>query len=1053
MAMLNSDSLYRRERVTTMIFRNSIKSIFRTPVKTFLFTFLIAAVTAFLYLGANIWAASAAILRDWNANCTTIVTMEYLEDYGSNKGSKSEAMLADVAGIDFDAIAANENVLLWQPSDVGLGTTSGFVSKERSAEYSYPCMFIVTGVRQYAEDSPYYGKLVESLYSFSPYEAGRAVYIENKPGDFGFIPDPNATYVIHANNYRVSANGLSVKLSPFYSWIAQQAGVDSAAIEPFYQIESAEALHADENNVYNTIAQYYTAMNNSLTIRRARELGDLEEFNQNYLQTVSGRLFTRQEAEDGAKVCVISETLANDLDLKVGDALTIRLPDDEGATMYTWGDKMSRKETLTIVGIVNHHSDYHRNVYTPSTSDTARPVRYLYDLGQATIKNGTVDTFLTQIEMLLPERIFISVYDQGYQATADALKVIQKAAIALSVIALAVTLAVLAFFTYLFADMQRDAVEIMRCFGTRKAEVRLYLMVGTSLIALIAIMTGILIGMGYAEGLVESSYRFVSELQAVDTRYSDAFKGIIKEFTPVVTLSYPLAAAVAAGVFLISLALCLYFAERTVSGRLIAARARVRVRRSPRKSSVALSGALRHAMLSIRRGGARSLLVPVLCAVALLFVSSLQATLTSYDRAREELYENTEILGYSAQMDGKFSDRLSIRNELAKELVSMEHLSDPAYTYTFNYVYLGIPVHADGSEGQVKPVPMPMNSFELENLYNALLSEPSIVFTDAVRKAPEFYFDEFHGEFMAEWDENRFSSREWERLPCIVSNQFMDEHGIKPGDTIRVYVENYFSRDSAFVGIDMLVVGSFVRVANQNNIYCPLPLGALDPVRLSLGDLSNKHSDLSTGQYYSYAAGATDFSGEESANMLTQQQMVYIMLDNKYVSSLTFKIRDPRKLDEVKNALEQAGFSGPKMANNIRLCVVIEDGQFNETLSSITQRSKYLEILYPVLLVLVCILGLVMGFLAVNNRREDIALMRGMGTHKGRIFTTIFGEQFLLLLFGALPAAAVWYAREGATQLATPGVYAFFMCYALSGALSTLLQNAKSALSILSEKD
>ena len=75
-------------------------------------------------------------------------------------------------------------------------------------------------------------------------------------------------------------------------------------------------------------------------------------------------------------------------------------------------------------------------------------------------------------------------------------------------------------------------------------------------------------------------------------------------------------------------------------------------------------------------------------------------------------------------MDGKFSDRLSIRNELAKELVSMEHISDPAYTYTFNYVYLGIPMRADGSAGQVKPVPMPMNSFELEN-HSALLVSPA----------------------------------------------------------------------------------------------------------------------------------------------------------------------------------------------------------------------------------------------------------------------------------------------------------------------------------------
>ena len=59
----------------------------------------------------------------------------------------------------------------------------------------------------------------------------------------------------------------------------------------------------------------------------------------------------------------------------------------------------------------------------------------------------------------------------------------------LSGIAFAVTLTVLAFFAYLFAEMQQDRW-IMRCFGTRKAEVRFYLMTGTGLIALTAISAG-----------------------------------------------------------------------------------------------------------------------------------------------------------------------------------------------------------------------------------------------------------------------------------------------------------------------------------------------------------------------------------------------------------------------------------------------------------------------------------------------------------------------------------------------------------------------------------
>lgn len=1028
-----------------MIFRNSIKSIIRTPVKTVLFILLIAAVTVFLYLSVNTWVASTTMLQNWDAECTTIVTLEYLDDYGTSKGRKSDVMLEDVAGTDFDAIATNENVLLWQPSDVGTGVVSGFSTNVQSDEYSNPCVFIVTRLRQFAEDSAYYGELVESLYSYRPYEPGRGVFIENRMGDIEFTPDPNATYVIHANNDRTNANGLSVHLSPFYSWIAKDAGVDYTAIQPFYQIDSLEAFHADENNIYKTIAEYYAAMKNALTICRVRELSEIEEFNQNYLKLVSGRMFTREEGDEGAKVCVVSETVAENLDLNVGDSLTFNLPDDESSTMYTWGDKMSREETFTIVGIVNHHEDYYLNVYTTSASDSPRPVRYMYDLGQATIKNGTVDTFISQIKPLLSDRIYITVYDQGYQTTADALEVIQTAAVVLSVIALVVTLVMLAFFAYQFANLQNDTVGIMRSFGTRRTEARLYLIIGTSLIAIIAIALGILTGTGYAEGLVKSAYTLVSELQAVDMRYSDGYRGIVKEFTPVVTLSHYLAAVVGGGVLLISLAFCLYFAERTIRGSLISTRSRVHIRRPPKKSSVALSGALRHAMIFIRRGGTRSILVPVLSAVVLLFVSSLQATLASYDTAQKDLYEDTELLGYCAQMNGKFSDKLSIPNNLAKKLVDLNHISDVNYTYAFNYMYLGISFHSDGSPGKVEPEPWPASSFETENLYETLLAEPSIILTDEVRNAPEFYFGEFHGDFMPEWDEARFSSREWEVLPCIVSSMFMSEHGIEPGDTIHVFMSSYLFGHPYFFSLNMQVVGSFTPLAKQNNIYCPMPLGALDPENSTLNQLLTDNTTVKTGEYMNYLYGPEI--------MPTDQQMVDALLDSKYVSALTFKLRDPRVLGEVKDTLEEIGFSSPKIDNHIRLCVVIEDSQFNETLSSIAQRSKYLEILYPVLIGLVCVLGLVTGYLAVNSRREDIALMRGMGTQKWRIFITIFGEQLILLVMGLIPAAIGWYVIEGPTQLTNPGVYAFFISYAFSAAFANLLHNSKSALSILSEKE
>ena len=56
-----------------------------------------------------------------------------------------------------------------------------------------------------------------------------------------------------------------------------------------------------------------------------------------------------------------------------------------------------------------------------------------------------------------------------------------------------------------------------------------------------------LAGTGLAERLVKSAYAFVSELQAVDMRYSDGFR-YYQEFADV-TLSGALAAGIGAGCF------------------------------------------------------------------------------------------------------------------------------------------------------------------------------------------------------------------------------------------------------------------------------------------------------------------------------------------------------------------------------------------------------------------------------------------------------------------------------------------------------------------------
>ncbi|MEN6418067.1 MAG: FtsX-like permease family protein [Clostridiaceae bacterium] len=1034
-----------------MILRNSRSSILRMPLKAILFTLLIVAVTAFLYLGVNTFTASEQMLRACDENYTTIASIEYLGDNYPDESIYDEAMLSEVSQIDFNVIAGQPEVLLWQPTDCSIGLIDGFVAHSASVYYRLFNVLVITDVTPYQTGGEFYAKTVDCLYSYRTDMQGKHFFFYTD--GFDFDPDPDAYYVIHGYSEGLSSFLQTIQLSPFYSYAATLSGVDCSAISPCLQIESPEALYAEPNNVYLAMADYYNVMNNKVYIYRTQALADLEEFHQERLRLVSGRLFTEEEAQSGAKVCVMTETLANASGFAVGDTVTLRTMNNTGlpAADCYWGTgSLANSDDYEIVGVVNYYEGLQYNVYVPSVPASAQPESYVYKLGQATLKNGSADAFVEAVTPLLPARATIDIYDQGYQAVADSLSVIRGASAALSAVAFVAAVVVLLFFAFLFVEKQRDTVETMRCFGMSKAETRLYLLFGAGLIALIAVCIGVWIGTRFAAQMISRAYSFVSELQTVDLRYSSGYLGIAKNFTPVPVASVPLAVLVALLVFLLALGFCLHFAERTINGRVLQTKIRNRNYRPPKRSSTAGRGAMRYSMLSIRRSGARTLIVPSLAVVMLLFIATLLSALSSYETAKEALYDTTTLRGYCTTMTGKYAGNLLIRNDYVQQLIDLGDLDDIALTYHKRYRYLGVSEQRDGTGGNAAEVPAPTDGILLTDMLNQIADAPYLVFTNNVADAPEFYFSQFTGEFLPGYDESMFAERNWTEPACIVSTQFLENNGVQLGDTIRIYVVNgtsYSSSDAnnpPFIGLELKVVGTFYRQASEDYIYCPLSGGVLN---------LDSQPDGETSKLWKFSSFGYLRRGHEDITALTPQRLFDVLLDESYVSSFSFTLKDTRRLTEFKDALETIGFSGPKQDRDIRVAVAIEDKAFVESVSSISQRSTYLEILYPVLLALVCAVGVIAAFLMINSRREEIAVMRGLGTQKKRIFLIFFYEQLFLLAAGTLCGAAVWLSFGDAAQLGKPDLYAFFVCYALGAGIALFLQNRKSAISILSEKE
>jgi ABC-type lipoprotein release transport system permease subunit len=870
---------------------------------------------------------------------------------------------------------------------------------------------------------------------------------------FDFEPDANRYYVIHGYSDGLSSFLQTIHLSSFYSYAATLSGVDCSAVSPCLQIESPEAIHQEANSIYLDMADYYSVMNSKVYVYRTQSPADLEEFHQERLRLLSGRLYTEADVQSGASVCVITETLANACGLSVGDAVTLRTMDNTGlpaADCYWGADSLTNSDVYEIVGIVNYSEGLQYNVYVPSVPASARPEKYVYKLGQATLENGTAEAFVEAVTPLLPARATVDVYDQGYQTVADSLGVIRSASIMLSAVALVASVVVLLFFAFLFVERQRDTVETMRCFGTTKMETRLYLTFGAGLIALIAVCIGAWIGTRFAAQLFAGAFSFVSGLQLVDLRYSDGYLGVARDFSPAPAASAAIAVLVAAAVFVLALAFCLYFAQRTISGRVMQAKVRSQNRRPPKRSSTAGRGAIRYSLLSIRRGGIRTPVVPALSVVMLLFIATLLSTLASYETAEQTLYETTTLRGHCTTMEGEYAGNLLIENQYVQRLIDTDYLDDITVTYHKRYSYLGVVHKQDGTNGGAAQVPAPNNEFLLANMLNELANAPYLVFTNNVTEAPEFYFSQFTGEFLPGYDASSFAAQDWTEPVCIVSTQFMEHHNVQLGDTIRVYVLNGTSygesgaNDPVFIGLELKVIGGFYRQASEDYIYCPLSGGVLDLAGMPDGETIDPGRYSAFGRIRRWTHDGTT---------LTTQELFDVLLDESYVASFSFTLKDARRLAAFKDALEEIGFSGPEQDRAVRVAVTIEDKDFAAAISSIAQRSTYMEILYPILLVLVCAVGVIASFLIIHARREEIAVMRGLGTRKKRIFLTFFYEQLLLLAAGMLIGVAVWIAFGDTAQLKKPDLYLFFACYALGASAALALQTRKTALSILSEKE
>lgn len=1068
-----------------MMIRNGILSTVRAKGKTALFTMLIFILTLSLALGMGLWSYCAQTLTTMDEAYTSIALVEYMgQDYPDSHAADTSARGALEQLGDMSQIPGVE---LWETTQTGMALSQGYQRPAGTIPYEDKAVFTVFQItQQFAKE--FYTLEPDELpeeyliregsfctlktsdgiwehiryYSF-PSEIYPKVYVINDKGlklvdqvqgitlDLDWLENEGKVFdyykqnaidvntgesyvveylagsrevpvgytaIIGKNIYSYEGkSGVLVQIDPGDSGFAPEPGkkylihgdmFDSGssnraiAISDFYEgcDESpwVELESYDDpiltDSIFTEYAEKYELGNNYIQIESSDQIDALEPFQQGTLYLMEGRF--PQAGESG--VCAITQDIAQQLQLSVGDEIPLSMmqaTEFDPFALEATGDQRN----WTVVGITNLAENYEGRIWTSRGESLPQSPLFGYSLGRAVLNNGSAVEVVEQMEAMVPEGVRITLYDQGYSAAAQPLKAMQSTAQGVTFASLVGVLAVLCLFAFLFVGRQQQAVDVMVSLGTPQKSVHLWLLSGATLVAGVAALVGMAVSAGSMPLLIGLALQAAQSLYAADRRYSDGALGITKEIElPEQVPVWP-AVLSAVIVFILALVLCVAFI-RQAQQKNVLRRGKTRIRVPRSGTSVAGTGALRFAWLSARRGGLRSVVVPAVSLVLSGFLGFLTVTAQGWESQKNNLYENTTITGQFTSVNGRQYTDLRLYDPWN---LCNSGLIDDIQLYTSMTYWLeeDKPTFANTDFGADR-----MEAWENE--------QPNMVFLNGLTVAPEFSYGETPNvTWLDGWDESFLADLGYyEKMmetpwPCVASSTWMKEKKLELGDEVTV-------ETSGLGDIPVRIVGAFATSSGSKSMFLPLSYLCLPPWETEI-----EEQTLPPG---------SSFFG------------------------CRFTLTSASDLEDFRAFLAQENYTLPGHMDGRRLVVVLNDYTFTQTVEALGRYITLSQILFPVLFLLMGVMGFVVSWLMVNGRRMEFAIMRGLGASMSRVFGSFFLEQVGLCVAGCVVSglALMLLSQQPMVWLACFG---FALCYLMGCALAVRAVARANIFTLLTHAD
>lgn len=176
-----------------------------------------------------------------------------------------------------------------------------------------------------------------------------------------------------------------------------------------------------------------------------------------------------------------------------------------------------------------------------------------------------------------------------------------------------------------------------------------------------------------------------------------------------------------------------------------------------------------------------------------------------------------------------------------------------------------------------------------------------------------------------------------------------------------------------------------------------------------------------------------------------------------FASSLSFTVKEPMKLNELKQELREVGLSSvvpAQTVSNAGSALRMEDDVFIQAAVELEKNILLLETFLPFMLLIVLLAGYLVPHLLLQNRRSEYAIMRALGMSRKRCTVLFFAEHIFLAVTGGCAGAAIG-ALSGTVRITTAvfvcGLY--LCCYTLGAVAAVWMFGKMSVTAVLSHRD